>query len=122
MTNRELLHVPKETLGPVERQRQFVLNVELTPVPCPACQAPVDALTAAGVDIDQFDFGRTRLKYRCPSCAAELEQVMPFVAVGPGWFWTLNHDWLAERLAEARVYDRDHATEEDTACPKTQPG
>src|SRR4051812_35526935 len=108
MTNRELLRAPKETLGPVDRQRRFVLTAELAPVPCPACQAPVDALAAAGLDVDAYDFGRTPRVYRCPHCAAVLERVVPFVAVGPGWFWTVHPAWLAERLAKARQYDREH--------------
>jgi len=92
MTNREMLRAPGEALSAVDRQRPFVLTAELTPVPCPACRAAVDAITAAGLDIDQFDFGRTRPTYRCPRCAAALERVVPFVAVGPGWFWTLHRD------------------------------
>ncbi|HEY1377731.1 MAG TPA: hypothetical protein VGF55_13110 [Gemmataceae bacterium] len=122
MTNRELLHAPKEALGPADRQRQFVLNVALTPVPCPACQAPVDALAAAGVGVDRYDFGRADRAFRCPSCAAALEQVVPVLAVGPGWFWELDRDWLAGRLAKARQYDREHATGEGTACRATPAG
>jgi hypothetical protein len=34
--------------------------------------------------------------------------VVPVVAVGPGWHWKLRHDWLAERLAKAEAYDREH--------------
>jgi len=112
MTNRELLRAPSEALGPVDRQRQFVLTAELTPVPCPACQAPIDSIAAAGLTIDQYDFGRTTPTYRCPHCTAVLERVVPVVAVGPGWSWQLHRDWLAERLAKARAYDRDRGLKE----------
>ncbi len=112
MTNRELLDAPTKKLTQLERQRQFLLRVEMTPVPCPACQAPVDALTAAGVDIDDHDFGHTELSYRCPGCQAELEHVVPlFVAPGPGWVWTLKQSWLIERLRRAELYDRGHGQE-----------
>ena len=109
MTNRELLAAPADALGPLDRQRQFLLRTELTPMPCPACQRPVDALAAAGVDVDAYDFGATPRAYRCPGCGAALELVVPFVAVGPGWHWQLDPAWLADRLEKARAYD--------AACP-----
>ena len=32
---------------------------------------------------------------------------MPFISTGgPGWHWQLSHDWLAERLHKARLYDQ----------------
>ena len=112
MTNRELLRAPRDALGPVERQRHYVLRVESTPVPCPACHTPVEAITAAGLDLDQYAFGRRPPEYRCPRCAAALAQVVPVLAAGgPGWHWALGRAWLAERLAQARLYDREHPGE-----------
>ena len=109
MTNRELLFAPKDALTSSERQRQFVLQVETTPVACPACCDPVDALTAADVDIDAYDFSVTKHPFRCPRCRAELEQVVPFITTsGPGWHWQLKQGWLAERLAKAAAFDRAH--------------
>lgn len=105
MTNREILNAPKETLSSLERQRQFLLRVNLTAMPCPACHTPLDALTAADVDVDDYDFGVTQLDYHCPSCHAELEHVVPFFAVGPGWFWKLKDSWLQEQLQKAKAYD-----------------
>lgn len=58
MTNRELLRAPPDTLAPLDRQRRHVLAVKSTPVPCPACRTPVDAITAAGLDVDQTRSGR----------------------------------------------------------------
>jgi uncharacterized protein (UPF0212 family) len=107
MTNRELLKTPKELLSQAERQKLHVLRTELTPVPCPACRKPVDALAASDTDIDAFDFGTSKKAYHCPRCGAGLEQVVPFIAAGgPGWHWLLSHDWLAERLHRARLYDQ----------------
>ena len=108
MTNRELLRADDEHLTELDRQKRHVLRIELAPMPCPACHTPVNALTSAGIDIDAFDFGATKLTYRCPHCKAELVQIVPFVAIGPGWYWHLSHDWLAERLHKAREYEREH--------------
>jgi hypothetical protein len=107
LTNRDLLTTPKEELSPVDRQRQQVLRIELTPMPCPACHEPVDALSAAGINIDDYSFGSEKPAYRCPHCQAQLEQVVPFIAVGPGWHWQLKHEWLTEMLAKAWAYDRE---------------
>src|SRR5262245_51158307 len=114
MTNRELLRTPRDVLSQADRQRQYVLRVELTPVPWPACTEPVDALTAAGIDVDAYQFGKVRSSYRCPHCAAELEQVVPFISTGgPGWHWTLTQAWLAEQLRKARLYDRQQQLDKE---------
>ena len=70
-------------------------------------RTPLDALTAAGVDIDAYDFGQTRHDYRCPHCQAQLDLVVPFIAFGPGWHWQLKHEWLTAMLAKAWAYDRE---------------
>ena len=108
MTNRELLNTPPDRLGPVDRQRRHVLRVELCPVPCPACAAPVDAVAAAGLDVDAYPFDARPKVYRCPHCGAVLDRVTPLVAFGPGWHWSLNRAWLADRLDKARRYDALH--------------
>ncbi|MFO0881287.1 MAG: hypothetical protein U0840_28610 [Gemmataceae bacterium] len=108
MTNRELLNAPKERLGPVDRQRQHILRGELAPMPCPACLRPLDALTAAGGDIDSYRFSADTPVYHCPDCGAVLDRVVPIFAIGPGWHWQLNHSWLADRLRKARLYDEQH--------------
>lgn len=106
MTNRELLQAAKETLNAVDRQRQYVLQIELTPVPCPACKKPVDAITASGMDVDQYDFKVTRREFQCPNCQAELEQVVPFFfAAAPGWFWQLKDSWLQKKLQQANAWE-----------------
>ena len=107
MTNRELLQTPKDLLSQADRQKQYVLRVELTPVPCPACTKPVDALSASGTDIDAYQFGKTKPSYSCTYCQAELEQVVPFISTGgPGWHWQLRHEWLADQLHKARLHDQ----------------
>ena len=111
MTNRELLQSPKEVLGPLDRQRRFLLQVDLTPMPCPACSTPLSALTAAGTDIDAYQFGEQKCAFRCPQCMAELEQIVPLFGSGPGWYWQLKRDWLAERLRKANLYDQEHPKE-----------
>jgi len=107
MTNRELLKTPKHLLTEVDRQRLFLLRVESTPVPCPACNRPTDAFEAAGIDLDDYDFDCTRYEYRCPGCGAELEQVVPFIAAGGAlWHWHLKDTWLQERLRKATAFDQ----------------
>jgi hypothetical protein len=70
MTNRDLLSTPKALLGPVDKQRLFVLHVEGTAMPCPACKKAANAFEAAGIDIDQYDFGNSPYAFRCPHCHA----------------------------------------------------
>jgi hypothetical protein len=60
MTNREILKTPKQLLAEVDRQRLFLLRVESTPVPCPACKRPVNAFEAAGINLDDYDIGCTK--------------------------------------------------------------
>jgi hypothetical protein len=106
MTNRELLNTPETLLGEVDKQRLFLLRVEGTPVPCPACKKPVNVFDAAGIDLDAYDFGTTRHPCRCPDCGAELEQVVPLFPGGPNlWHWQLQDAWLQEQLRKAREFD-----------------
>jgi len=106
VTNRQLLEAPGEALSAVGRQRRHVLRVELTAMPCPACAAPAGALAAAGVDVNDYAFGAEERSFRCPSCGAALEQVVPFVAIGPAWHRALDRQWLAGRLQRARLYEQ----------------
>jgi hypothetical protein len=106
VTNRELLQAPSETLSGPDKQKQFLLRVELMQVACPACLAPADAISAAGIDVDEYRFGEVKHEYRCPSCGAELEQVVPAFALGPPWHWALKHAWLAQELEKARLFDQ----------------
>jgi endogenous inhibitor of DNA gyrase (YacG/DUF329 family) len=107
MTNREILQTPKEMLREVDRQRQFLLRVESTPVPCPACKKPVNAFEAAGITLEEYDFGHTRYEYRCPACGAELEQAVPFLAAGGAlWHWHFKDSWLQEQLRKAQEFNR----------------
>jgi hypothetical protein len=105
MTNRELLQRPVGELDGLDRQRQFLLRLELTPMPCPGCRRAVHALEASGTDIDQYDFSPTKVEYCCPHCAAGLEQVVPAFSVGPLWHWELKLDWLRQQLDKAKRFD-----------------
>ena len=103
MTNRELLNMPRSRLSEVDKQRLFLLRVEGTPMPCPACQRPVNAFDAAGITIEQYDFGKTMHTYCCPSCGAELEQVVPPFSIGPFWHWQFSQEWLHRQLEKAKA-------------------
>jgi hypothetical protein len=107
MTNRDLLKRPKELLSELNKQRQYLLRVGGTPMPCPACKKSCNVFEAAGIDLDSYDFGATELSYRCPHCSAELEQVVPlFPAFGHVWHWHLKESWLREQLRKARAFDQ----------------
>jgi hypothetical protein len=107
MTNRELLQAPRDTLSELDNQRLFLLRVEGTAAPCPACKRPVNAFEAAGVTLDSYDFGCTQYAYRCPACAAELEQMLPLFAGGGAlWCWRLKDSWLQEQLRKAKAFDQ----------------
>jgi hypothetical protein len=102
MTNRELLNMPRPLLDEADKQRLFLLRVQGTPMPCPACKRPVHAFDAAGITVDAYDFGKTRHAYRCPACGARLEQVVPPFSIGPFWHWRLEGGWLREQLEKAK--------------------
>ena len=105
MTNRELLNLPPPLLSERDKQRLFLLRVQATARPCPACHKAVNAFDAAGIDIDDYDFSPTPRLFRCPHCQAMLEQVVPAFSIGPLWQWRLQDDWLQEQLARARDHD-----------------
>jgi hypothetical protein len=115
MTNRQLLQTPKELLSELDKQRLFLLQVEGTPAPCPACKVKVNALDAAGIDIDAYDFGKTQHSYRCPDCSADLEQIVPMIAGGGSlWYWQLKHSWLQEELRKAKAFDEQSKSNESS--------
>ena len=77
-------------------------------MPCPACKVCVNAIDAAGIDLDAYDFGKTQYQYRCPHCVPELEQVVPFISgAGALWHWQLKHSWLQEQLRKAKSFDQE---------------
>ncbi len=90
MTNRQILQTPREVLGSLGKQRQLVLQLALIESPCPSCQRVLNLFQASGLDIDQYDCDGLDPPYRCPDCRAVLEQVVPFPASGPPWFWQLK--------------------------------
>lgn len=114
MTNRELLQAPESALSGLDRQRRYLLRVESTPSPCPACRTPVNVFAAAGIDLDAYDFGATLLAYRCPSCRAELDQVVPFFPAPHPWLWVLKPAWLREQLRKAAASDDQKQRPEHT--------
>jgi len=77
MTNREILKTPKDVLVEVDRQRLFLLRVESTPVPCPACKKPVNAFEAAGIDLDDYDFGHTKVRCSPRACKRSWQGAIP---------------------------------------------
>lgn len=73
----------------------------------PGCKTPVDAFSAAGIDVDAYDFGTTSHSYHCPACGAELDHVIPLFPSGNYlWLWQLKDSWLQEQLRKAKAFDQ----------------
>jgi hypothetical protein len=117
MTNRELRNTPHALLSEVDRQRPLLLRVEGAAMPCPACPKAVNVFDAAGLDIDQHDFSKTRPTYRCPACSAELEPVVPVFSLGPLWPWQLKDEGRQRQLEKAREFDQQVKQEGGASCP-----
>ncbi len=105
MTNRELLNLPPPLLSEPDKQRLFLLRIQSTSRPCPACHKSVNVFDAAGINVDHYDFGSTPRQFRCPHCQAVREQVVPAFSIGPLWQWRLQGDWLPEQRARARDHE-----------------
>jgi len=82
-------------------------------MPCPACKQAVNVFDAAGIGIDQYDFGTTGHAYRCPACGAALAQVVPAFSLGPLWHWQLQDGWLQQQLEKAREFDRQRPSNQN---------
>jgi transposase-like protein len=90
MTNTEILGAPDALLGPIERQKKYVLRHAMTRYPCPVCGHEANVLEAAGIEVDAYTFGVDKPVCRCPRCAVGLKQVIPLM--GPAWFWRRKFD------------------------------
>ena len=70
-------------------------------------------IASAGIDIDSYDFGTTRHTYRCQSCGAELEQVIPIIAISGHWLWCLKQSWFQQMMRKANAFDPQQANESE---------
>ncbi len=106
MSTQEPPGTPSDPPGLDESLRQELMHQERTAVPCPACREPVDAVTASGCAGATCLLDGERPAFTCPRCGARLERVFPSKQdTSPPWHWQLNHDWLADRLHRAALYD-----------------
>lgn len=90
-TNTELLNWNPKTgdiLGPIERQRRFVLQQHVQQKACPNCATPLNVMEACGETVDGFklDGSHPDDSYRCPECQRGLRYVLPMIG---GWHWAL---------------------------------
>jgi hypothetical protein len=90
MTNEEILKAPAELLGPIDKQKKYVLGMALVRCPCPVCGRAANVFEAAGIEVNAYTFGREKLSFKCPACAVELRKVVPLM--GPPWFWMRKFD------------------------------
>ena len=83
-----LLTTTKALLSPLERQEQFILNVALEPVKCPACPALICQRSAAPGGVFDMTASTPDDSYECPSCHIRLTWNMALFGAGQ-WF-TIN--------------------------------
>jgi hypothetical protein len=111
MKNSDLLKTPNMVLTEIQRQNKYCLEIDLTPVSCPACGVPVNQIDAAGVPLDEWDASgaTSRPTFHCrqPDCGARLVVVVPFMTSGPKYQWKLDTAWMKEQLAQAKAFRKE---------------
>lgn len=93
-TNTELLNMSDpeaKLLTGIERQRRFVMRIQARQMPCPNCGTGQSVFEAAGIKLDDYDFGVSEHKYTCinVTCRRELEHCVPLIAIHHAWLWML---------------------------------
>lgn len=71
----------EQLIGPILRQRQYLAQHWLVPIPCPNCTKPMPLVDAEHVDGDVF---------RCAHCQARIRHIVPLFAYGAIWDWSLE--------------------------------
>lgn len=89
MTNQELLDAPKSTLHGLDKQRRYVLQIAVTPLPCPACLQPVSQADAVG-GLEHYNVNGSDREFHCPHCRRELKLIVPFIGGPSAMFWQLT--------------------------------
>ena len=92
MTNAEILKTPAGLLTGLDKQRKFLLEMALTPNPCPDCKMEQNELQASGIAINDFKFDSAEPAYRCIRCRRELQHIVPMFSMGHKtlWHWGLK--------------------------------
>ena len=111
MTNKQLLTTPKDPLSDADCVRQHTLLLASLEQTCPVCQFHVNVFAAAGIDIDDYDFGKTTYLFVCPRCQTRLDYVVPIIGVGSPWHWRLEPIWLREQLDNAKAWENQQKEE-----------
>jgi hypothetical protein len=108
-TNSEIFEEYKRSKGTTrpfltayQKQVGYLMSIELAPRPCPNCGEPHNVPEAAGLSIDEFDFGnRTADRMGpCRKCARTLIFTLPML--GGDWHWRLDTA-EAEAAAERAI-------------------
>lgn len=83
MTNSELLttDTPKRLLRELEKQRQYVLRIEVGPFACPNCGTEHAKWEIHGItDVNDYDLSKSHGdEGKCKSCGRGLRYCVPFV-------------------------------------------
>ena len=81
----------KKSLALGDRQRQYLRQIHLQMAPCPSCnrhQSFYDAI----VDDASYNENGLNPKFRCVECKRPLHHVVPFIATGVGWSWSIDFE------------------------------
>jgi hypothetical protein len=89
MKNSELFAAPKHLLGGLDKQRQYVMKIEMARKACPNCGELHNVPEAAGVAFDDYDFSAadSDRKGPCRKCKRTLIFTVPLMG---DWFWRLD--------------------------------
>lgn len=104
--NAAILATPKVLLGGgLLSQRQYVLRMLTSPMPCPSCGRRISCAEAAGgllnIDLRKGDTGR---EYRCTGCFRPLHYGLPLMG-DP--FWSIDHAREALEKRQGAALDTD---------------
>lgn len=81
MKNSELLTYSGTILSGLERQRQYVLRMQVGPFECPNCGTPHAKWEIHGIaDVDDYDLGKLHPdEGHCKSCGRGLRYCVPLI-------------------------------------------
>lgn len=68
-------------LGPILKQRQYLAQMWMAPLPCPNCLERLPLVDAIHVDREVFE---------CTNCHAKVKHIVPLFGSGVGWEWALE--------------------------------
>jgi hypothetical protein len=90
-TNTQIMQTDQQFLGGIQKQVRFLMSQGLRRNACPNCGALHNLPEAAGVSVDDYDFGQNAKEDRvgpCKGCGRTLIFTLPMI--GGDWHWRLD--------------------------------